>query len=238
MQKTKGPSTFSEYVKRFEELKTVFDSLPDGIIAILDADMNIASANKAIAEMLQLPLKKIIGRKAEEIFKKNLPGLVEVLKETIKTRKGVRNYNIEIITPSGDANSYLVSTAIIKELDALETGVVLILHDVSEMTRLRKLTLQMDRYSEIIGKSEKMKKIYALIEMIKNYNSSILIVGETGTGKELIARTIHNVSNRKNNPFVPVNCSALPDNLIESELFGYVKGAFTGATSNRLGRFK
>ena len=237
MQKTKGPSTFSEYVEKFDELKTVFDSLPDGIVAILDADMNIATANKAISEMLQLPLKNIIGKKATKIFKKNIPGLLEVLKETIKTRKEVRNYNIEVITPSGDAESYLVSTAIIKELGDLDIGVVLILHDISEITRLRKIALQMDRYGEIIGNSEKMKDIFALIETIKNYNSSVIIFGETGTGKELIARTIHNVSHRKNSPFVPVNCSALPYNLIESELFGYVKGAFTGADSDRPGRF-
>jgi len=237
MQKTKGPSTFSEYIKKFDELKTVFDSLPDGIVAILDADMNIATANKAISEMLQLPLKNIIGKKATKIFKKNIPGLLEVLKETIKTKKEVRNYNIEVITPSGDAESYLVSTAIIKELSDLDIGVVLILHDISEITRLRKIALQMDRYGEIIGNSEKMKDIFALIETIKNYNSSVIIFGETGTGKELIARTIHNVSHRKNSPFVPVNCSALPYNLIESELFGYVKGAFTGADSDRPGRF-
>lgn len=237
MQIIKHPSTFSEYVKKFDELKTVFDSLPDGIVAILDADMNIATANKAISEMLQLPLKNIIGKKAGKIFKKNIPGLIEVLKETIKARKVVRNYTIEVITPSADAKSYLVSTAIIEEVSGSDTGVVLILHDVSEMTRLRKIAMQMDRYGEIIGNSEKMKNIFALIETIKHYDSSVLTLGETGTGKELIARTIHNVGRRKNKPFVPVNCSALPDTLIESELFGHVKGAFTGATSNRPGRF-
>jgi transcriptional regulator with GAF, ATPase, and Fis domain len=142
-----------------------------------------------------------------------------------------------VITPFGDAESYLVSTAIIEELSDLDTGVVLILHDISEITRLREIALQMDRYGEIIGNSEKMKDIFALIETIKNYNSSVIIFGETGTGKELIARTIHNVSHRKNSPFVPVNCSALPYNLIENELFGYVKGAFTGADSDHPGRF-
>ena len=95
----------------------------------------------------------------------------------------------------------------------------------------------MDRYGELIGKSEKMKAIYGLIETIKNYNCSVLIVGESGTGKELVARTLHNMSTRKNNPFVPVNCSAIPESLIESELFGYTKGAFTGADSNQPGRF-
>ena len=237
MQKTKRPSTFSEYVKKFDELKIVFDSLPDGIVAILDADMNIATANKAISEMLQLPLKNIIGKKAGKIFKKNIPGLIEVLKETIKDRKVVRNFTIEVITMSGDTKSYLISTAIVEEVIGSDTGVVLILHDVSEMTRLRKIAMHMDRYGEIIGNSGKMKNIFALIETIKHYDSSVLILGETGTGKELIARTIHNVSNRKNKSFVPVNCSALPDTLIETELFGHVKGAFTGATSDRPGRF-
>jgi len=237
MQKTKRPSIFSEYVKKFDELKIVFDSLPDGIVAILDSDMNIATANKAISEMLQLPLKNIIGKKAGKIFKENIPDLIELLKETIQKRKGIRNYTIEIVSSSGEANSYLVNTAIIEEMRASEAGVVMILHDISELTRLRKIGLQMDRYGELIGKSEKMKEIYGLIETIKNYSSSILIVGETGTGKELVARTIHNMSARKNKPFVPVTCSAIPESLIESELFGYVKGAFTGADSKRIGRF-
>jgi len=237
MQNTKRPSIFSEYVKKFDELKIVFDSLPDGIVAILDSDMNIATANKAISEMLQLPLKNIIGKKAGKIFKENIPDLIELLKETIQKRKGIRNYTIELVSSSGEANSYLVNTAIIEEMRASEAGVVMILHDISELTRLRKIGLQMDRYGELIGKSEKMKEIYGLIETIKNYSSSILIAGETGTGKELVARTIHNMSARKNKPFVPVTCSAIPESLIESELFGYVKGAFTGADSKRIGRF-
>ena len=96
MQKTKDPSTFSEYIKKFDELKTVFDSLPDGIVAILDADMNIATANRAISEMLQLPLKNIIGKKATKIFKKNIPGLLEVLKETIKTKLNLKFSLLEV----------------------------------------------------------------------------------------------------------------------------------------------
>lgn len=238
-EETKQTSQFSAYIHKFNELKTVFDSLPDGVVAILDRDMNIATANKAIAKMLDLPLETVVGQHTGEVFKEKFPGLMEVLQETIATKKSVRNYTIENITPNGDINSFLVSTAIVDdELDEQEVGIVLILHDISEITRLRKLTLQLQRYGEIIGNSEPMKKIYALIESIKNYETSVLIVGETGTGKELVARALHDASPRKNRPFVPVNCSALPENLIESELFGYVKGAFTGAVANRLGRFQ
>ncbi len=232
------PSTLSEYVKKFDELKTVFDTLPDGVVAIVDADMNIATANRAIAKMLDIPLDKIIGRKSTEIVRATIPGLIEVLEETIKTQKGIRNYTIEYLSSSGELNSFLVSTAFIQEKNASDFGIVLILHDVSEITRLRKITLQMQRYEEIVGNSDEMKNIYAVIESIKNYDTTVLIVGETGTGKELVARAIHNTSHRKNKPFIPVNCSALPENLIESELFGHVKGAFTGAVSNRIGRFQ
>jgi PAS domain S-box-containing protein len=237
-QKLISPSTFNEYVKKFDELKTVFDSMPDGVVAILDKDMNIATANKAIADMLKLSLENILGKQATNFFKEKIPGLNEVLVETINARVGVRNYTLEFVTPSGIVHSYLVSTTIIEEISDSDIGIVLILHDVSEMTRLRKIALQIDRYGEIVGKSEAMKNIYALIESIKQYDTSVLIVGDTGTGKELIARAIHNSSDRKNKLFVPVNCSALPENLIESELFGYIKGAFTGAVANRPGRFK
>ena len=229
---------FDDYIKKFEELKTVFDALPDGIVAILDSRLQIASANKAISSFLDLPIDKIVGRKSTDLFKKSLPQLVEVVEQTLKNKKEVRNYTIESISSQGVLKSILVSTAIIKEIEKTDIGVVLILHDISEITKLRKIALQLKRYGEIVGNSDKMKSIYALIESIKDYDTSILIVGETGTGKELVARAIHDASRRKNKPFVPVNCSALPSNLIESELFGHVKGAFTGAIANRPGRFQ
>ncbi|MEA3470034.1 MAG: sigma 54-interacting transcriptional regulator [Thermodesulfobacteriota bacterium] len=233
-----NPKTFSTYIQKFEELKTVFDSLPDGIVAILDPEMNISTANKTLAKMLGMRADDIVGKKYTEIFKSDITGLVEVIEETFKSKKGIRNYATDYITPAGELHTFLVSTAIIEEIDMSETAIVLILHDVSEVTRLRKLAMQMQHYGEIIGSSPEMKKIFAMIESLKHYNTSVLIQGETGTGKELIARAIHNNSDRKEKPFVPVNCSALAENLVESELFGHVKGAFTGAANNRLGRFQ
>ncbi|NNJ51575.1 MAG: sigma 54-interacting transcriptional regulator, partial [Ignavibacteriaceae bacterium] len=231
-------TTLQDYIKKFGELKTVFDALPDGIVAILDSGMNIASANLAISSLLELPIEQIVGKNSSELFKNTIPELIEVIEQTIKMGKEIRNYTIESVNKNGTLRSILVSTTVIKEIKTSDPGIVLILHDVSEITKLRKIALQLKRYGEIIGNSEKMKNIYALIESIKNYNTSILIVGETGTGKELFARAIHDSSSRKNKPFVPVNCSALPANLIESELFGHVKGAFTGAIYNRPGRFQ
>ncbi|GAB4341859.1 MAG: sigma-54 dependent transcriptional regulator [Calditrichia bacterium] len=228
---------FTEYIQKFNELQTVFDALPDGIVAILDSHKRIATANRAIARMLGIDITDLIGKEIAEVVEARIPGLSEVVEQTLQTGQGVSNYTTESVSPDGVLSSFLVSTALIQEVDQNEKGVVLILHDVSEVSRLRKIALQMQRYGEIVGNSDKMKNIYALIESIKEYDTSVLIVGETGTGKELVARALHQTSRRKNKPFVPVNCSALPENLIESELFGHVKGAFTGAIASRPGRF-
>ena len=107
-----------------------------------------------------------------------------------------------------------------------------------ENEALRRQLLDRGAFGELVGNSEPMRQIYALIEQIAPSSASVLITGESGTGKELIARTIHNLSPRKNSPFVAINCSAIPETLMESELFGHEKGAFTGAIARRPGCFE
>jgi len=97
---------------------------------------------------------------------------------------------------------------------------------------------EMPRYCNIIGKSDQMKKVYQLIDKIASSDSTVLILGESGTGKELVARAIHVKSNRSHKPLIPVNCGAIPEELLESELFGHEKGAFTSAYKSRVGRFE
>jgi two-component system, NtrC family, response regulator PilR len=121
----------------------------------------------------------------------------------------------------------------------------LIINNSLEKRHLRKENILLKReiesragFDNFIGKSEPMKKVFALIRKVAEASSTVLITGESGTGKELVARAIHNSSCRKNGPFVTVNCGALPETLLESELFGYMKGAFTGAASNKQGLFE
>jgi DNA-binding NtrC family response regulator len=107
-----------------------------------------------------------------------------------------------------------------------------------ENEALRRQLRDRGAFGELVGNAESMRQIYALIEQVAPSSASVLLTGESGTGKELVARTIHNLSPRKNAPFVAINCSAIPETLMESELFGHEKGAFTGAASRRQGCFE
>lgn len=109
---------------------------------------------------------------------------------------------------------------------------------VSENRTLKKELRQKYRFENIVGTSEGMQRIYDLVAKVANTESTILIQGESGTGKELVARALHFNSNRQHRPFIAVNCSALPENLLESELFGHKKGAFTGAVQDKVGLFE
>ena len=111
-------------------------------------------------------------------------------------------------------------------------------HDRREIKNLRQIVKEKYRFENIIGTSGKMQEVYNLIAKIADTDSTILIQGESGTGKELVARALHFNSNRQHQPFVAINCSALPENLLESELFGHKKGAFTGATNDKIGLFE
>jgi DNA-binding NtrC family response regulator len=103
---------------------------------------------------------------------------------------------------------------------------------------LRRQLRDRGAFGELVGNSETMQRVYLLIEQVASSSASVLITGESGTGKELVARSIHNLSPRRNAPFLAINCSAIPDTLMESELFGHEKGAFTGAVSRRHGCFE
>lgn len=122
--------------------------------------------------------------------------------------------------------------------DKTPIGAVLVVRDITRLTHLEIELKERHQFHRIIGKSKQMQDIYALLENLSDTDSTVLISGETGTGKELVAHAIHHNSTREDKPFVKVNCSALAENLLESELFGHVKGAFTGAVKGRKGRFQ
>ncbi len=176
--------------------------------------------------------------------------------------KSIHDLNFRIIRPNGDIR-YINAAGVPIVIDGKLVKVIGVNRDVTDtkisekqledtLLQLTDLKQQVEAeniylkeelklegsYNEIVGSSKSLKKVLKQVEQVANTGSTVLILGETGTGKELIARAIHNASDRKDKPMVKVNCSALPANLIESELFGHEKGAFTGALNRKIGRFE
>lgn len=238
-ENTPQPSLkLQDYVQKFNELSVIFDAMPTGVFAILDPNLNIATINRTASAILGSETHSIIGKKAKGIFESHFPGILKLIEETIQNHRPVKNFTLEIEDQNAELRTYLVSTALISESEQAESGIVLVLHDISEVTRLRKTAMSLQSFGALIGGSPAMKEVYSLIETVAQYDTTVLIYGETGTGKEIVARTIHERSQRANMPFIPVSCSALSSTLLESELFGHVKGAFTGAIKDRQGRFE
>ena len=227
-----------EIVHKFNALSSVFESMPTGVFAILDKNMNIATINRTANDILGIETDAIMGKNAQDILETRFPGILKVVRETITSRRPIKNFNLEIEDQVGEIKTYLVSTGFTEESSKDDFGIVLVLHDISEVTRLRKAFLAEQSFGGLVGSSPVMKELYGTIETIAEFDTTVLIYGETGTGKELVAHSIHSISRRKNGPFIPINCSALSSSVLESELFGHVKGAFTGALQDRRGRFE
>ena len=132
----------------------------------------------------------------------------------------------------------LLTSSPLKDDGINSLGAVLVVRDITRLTHLESQLKERHQFHRIIGKSSRMQKIYTILDNLAETDSTVLITGETGTGKELVANAIHYNSILKKGPFVKINCSALAENLLESELFGHVKGAFTGAVNNKKGRFE
>ncbi len=214
----------------------VLDSIADGVFTI-DEEWNITSFNKAAERITGTPRDEAIGTQCCEVFRATICECGCALRETMETGKSVINMPIEIMSPRGTRIPVSISTGILRDESGNIIGGVETFRDLTTEAELRKKLEEKYSFYDIVTRSHKMQEILQLIPTIAESDATSLITGESGTGKELIAKAIHNLSNRKEKPFIAINCSALPDNLLESELFGYKKGAFTDAKQDKPGRF-
>jgi len=143
---------------------------------------------------------------------------------------------IFIVNSEGERIPVSISTALLREPDGTVIGGVESFRDLSVVEELRKALNDRHSFFDIISKNEEMHRLFQILEQVAGSNSTVLLQGESGTGKELFARAIHSLSPRKNGPLITINCGALPDSLLESELFGYKAGAFTDARRDKPGR--
>lgn len=217
-------------------LQTVLDSVTEGVFTV-DKDWNVTSFNSAAAKITGFSKEWAIGKKCFEVFHADICQEGCVLKETMKTGKNIIDLAVTILNKDGRLIPISISTAVLRDRKGRVIGGVESFRDLSTIEALRKEISRQYTFEDIISKNYHIQKIFNILPDIAESDSTVLIQGESGTGKELFAKAIHNLSHRKKRPYVVVNCAALPESLLESELFGYVKGAFTDAKKDKPGRF-
>ena len=215
----------------------VMDSIADGVFTV-DPDWNITFFNVAAEQITGIGKEEAIGRKCWEVFRSSLCDNDCALRECMSSQRTLSNKSIFIIRPDGVKVPISISAAPLRDPHGKLIGGVETFRDLSDIALLRKEVESQYSFEDIIGKSRALTRIFNILPQVSASEATVLITGESGTGKELFAHAIHNLSERSEGPFIPVNCGALPDTLLESELFGYKAGAFTDAKHDKPGRFQ
>ncbi|MBM4272400.1 MAG: PAS domain-containing protein [Deltaproteobacteria bacterium] len=221
-------------LKRQHEL--ILDSLAEGVFTV-DLDWRITSFNRAAERITGVSRSEALGKPCFEVFRADMCETGCVLRRTIETKTPITNMSVNIYRADNKRIPISISTTLLKDADGKIIGGVETFQDVSALKYLQKELRKENSFEDIVSKNENMMKIFAILPQVAESNSTVLIVGDSGTGKELVARAIHNQSPHRKGPFIAVNCGALPDTLIESEIFGYRSGAFTDARQDKPGRF-
>ncbi len=219
-----------------KDMNMILNSIADGVFTV-DEDFVITSFNRAAHDITGVPIKEAIGKPCCEVFRAEICEGRCALKRTISNGKPIVNQAVFIVRADGNRIPISVSTAVLKDDQGNVLGGVETFRDLSLVEALRKEVERSYTFEDIISRDRSMTDLFAILPDVATSDSTILIEGESGTGKELMAKAIHNLSNRRNGPLVIVNCGAIPDSLLESELFGHKAGAFTDAKRDRQGRF-
>ncbi len=216
--------------------EAILESISDGVFTV-DLGWRVTSFNRAAEEITGVTRKEAIGRRCSEVFRSNMCEAACALQQTLKTGKPIIGKSGYIITAEGSRIPISISTAVLRDGNGRVIGGAETFRDLSEIEALRQELEGRFQVGDLTSRSPLMQRVFEVLPAIATSPSTVLVLGDTGTGKELVARTIHSLSPRAQGPFIAVNCGALPDALLESELFGYKAGAFTGANKDKPGRF-
>ena len=223
------------HAKRTEHL--VLDSLAEGII-VHDLQRRITYFNRAAEAITGYDRDEVVGRDCHEIFPGGFCGGKCGFADDAPPRLDAATYSLERVTKSGEPQLVDMCVHAVKERDGQVRGVLASVRDVTREHDLARRLGEIESFAGIIGRDSQMLDLFDLIRSVAAADVPVLIQGESGTGKELVAAAVHNEGPRAAKLFVPVNCGALPEGLLESELFGHVRGAFTGAIRDKKGRFE
>jgi PAS domain S-box-containing protein len=228
---------FKKMVAYWENLERILDNLTEGIIAH-DPSRRILFFNRSAENITGFSRDEVVDRDCHQVFGGPFCGGKCSFNETPSEWLSDKEYPLNIITKHGDPRRIEMRITGMKDSADRFVGVIASFRDVTDLTGLRLQVGELDGFAGIIGRNSQMLQIYGQIREVATNDYPVHIAGETGTGKELVASAIHDESRRGGRPFVPINCAALPAGMLESELFGHVKGAFTGAHRDKKGRFE
>jgi len=219
-----------------DKLLTIVENIADGVFSV-DLDFKITFINKAAQEITGFSVEEACGKPCKDVFRTSTCGADCPLKVTLATGNQIINKPVCIRNKKGKRIPVSISTALLKDIRGKIIGGVETFRDLNLARRLHEEFESRFTFEDMVSRNKEMLELFKILPTIAESGSSVLIEGESGTGKELIAKGLHNLSARKSGPFISINCGALPDNLLESELFGYVAGAFTDARKDKKGRF-
>ncbi len=233
----KEKSVFLEKNSVLMEQESLLEALPEGVFTI-NTKWQVASFNRMAEKITGYTRKEVLGRYCWEVFRSDLCELGCPLRDALETGRAGTQQDVRILKKKGGSRTILVNTGVLRDDQGLIVGAIETFRTLTGEIKPVKNTEGDHAFSNIIGRSTVIKKLFETLPDIAASEANVFITGESGTGKELFARSIHNNSSRAKHPFVAVNCSALAETLLESELFGHEKSAFTGATKIKQGRFE
>lgn len=233
--RTPAPPTIANLFRNPVHFLDVLDEIAIGV-AVLDLDRSIVAMNQTLraltgfhpAEASGVPCRHVLR---SDVCVKNCPAF------RIKNRSGPTCIEGDLINRDRQLIPIRITFAALLDHRGERVGYLETVEDIRSLRKLDRGSFEAYSFQNIVGKSPEMEKIFRILPSLAQTESSVLITGETGTGKDMVAETIHHASNRTKGPFVKINCGALPETLLESELFGHRKGAFTGAIEDKTGRF-
>lgn len=215
--------------------KVILSSIADGVFTV-DSDRVITSFNPAAERITGVPASRAIGKRCYDVFHADCCEEHCLLEKTLKTGREAIDQPVNITDAAGKRIPISISTAVLRNDNGEVLGAVETFRDLSTIEHLRKELARTYTFEDIVSKSPIIHKLFAILPDVAESESTVLIQGPSGSGKELFARAIHNLSSRKDKPYVVINCGTLPAQLFESELFGYVQGAFTDAKRDKPGK--
>ncbi len=220
-----------------DQWHAILDAMEDGVM-IIDRDFWIIGFNEAAARLTGYRKEEALKARCFEVCAGRYCKEDCDVTALFTTGRPCEEFETTLRTKDGQTRIVRIHTIALRDRTGAITGALRLLRDVTELRELERQLRERERFGRLIGKSRAMQQVYRLIELLKDSTATVLIQGETGTGKELVAEAIHFHSPRAEGPLIKVNCAALPESLVEDELFGHVRGAFTGAVSDKPGRIE